>query len=144
MKPLDRLFAIALAVAWTTNAAALDPSQTVAVTPLLKTTTSWNGQPLTWPTTGPAELTGLIVEIAPGGETGWHRHPVPSFGVITQGELEVDLKDGSTHRFHAGDPIAEVVDTWHNGRNVGSEPLKILVFYAGTVGQPLTVRETGH
>lgn len=140
MKPLDRLFAIALAVAWTTNAAALEAGQTVSVTPLLKTTTSWNGQPLAWPA-GPAELTGLIVEIAPGGETGWHQHPVPSFGVITQGELEVRLKDGSARRFHTGDAIAEVVDTLHNGRNVGSGPLRILVFYAGTVGQPLTVRE---
>lgn len=119
------------------GAVALDPTATVRVTPLLKTTTSWNGQPLAYPA-GPAEITGLQVEIAPGGETGWHQHPVPSFGFLLEGTLEVTLKDGQVKRLNPGDALAEVVNTTHNGRNVGAVPVKILVFYAGTPGQPLT------
>lgn len=118
-------------------AAALDPTAAIRVTPLLKTTTSWNGRPLTYPA-GQAEVTGLQIEIAPGAETGWHEHPVPSFGLVLAGELEVTLKDGQVNRLHAGDALAEVVDTPHNGRNVGSEPVKLIVFYAGAVGQPLS------
>ena len=82
----------------------------------------------------------MWVEIAPGGETGWHLHPVPSFGMLLEGELEVTLKDGTTKRIQTGEALAEVVDTWHNGRNVGLVPVKILVFYAGSVGQPLSIR----
>ena len=122
------------------SAMALDPTATVRVTPLLKTTTSWNGQPLTYPT-GSAEITGLQVEIAPGGETGWHQHPVPSFGFMLEGTLEVTLKEGQVKRLNPGEALAEVVNTPHNGRNVGTVPVKIIVFYAGASGQSLTRKE---
>ena len=52
--------------------------------PLLKTQTSWDGTAIEYPK-GKAEITGMIVEIAPGGETGWHLHPVPSFGMLLEG-----------------------------------------------------------
>ena len=119
---------------------ALDPSETIKAVTVLKTRSTWNGAPLAYPS-GQAEITGLTVEIAPGGETGWHRHPVPSFGLILEGELEVRLKTGEVNRLKAGDAIAEVVDTAHNGRNVGPGPVRLVVFYAGAVGQSLTVRE---
>lgn len=122
------------------SATALDPAATVRVTPLLNTTTSWNGRLLAYPS-GQAEVTGLQVEIAPGAETGWHEHPVPSFGLVLEGDLEVTLKDGQIKRLHAGDALAEVVNTLHNGRNVGPGPVKIVVFYAGAAGQPLTRKE---
>ena len=121
------------------GAVALDPTAAVRVTPLLKTTTSWNGQPLAYPA-GPAEITALQVEVAPGGETGWHQHPVPSFGLLLEGTLEVTLEDGQVKRLNPGDALAEVVNTTHNGRNVGAVPVKIVVFYAGTPGQSLTIK----
>lgn len=121
------------------TASALENSTAVTVTPLLKTTTSWDGKPLVYPE-GQAEVSALIVEIAPGGETGWHQHPVPSFGVVLEGTLEVRLEDGRTRRIERGEALAEVVSTVHNGRNVGETPLKLLVFYAGSVGTPLTVK----
>jgi quercetin dioxygenase-like cupin family protein len=83
----------------------------------------------------------MVVEIAPGGETGWHLHPVPSFGMMLEGELEVHLRTGEVRRLKAGDALAEVTNTWHNGRNVGPGPVKIVVFYAGAVGQKTTVKE---
>jgi quercetin dioxygenase-like cupin family protein len=123
-------------------AAAFDNTTTLKVTPLLKSTTSWDGKPLAWPA-GAAEASVLTIEIAPGGETGWHKHPVPSFGVVLEGTLEVELKDGRKQRVEAGQALAEVVDTWHNGRNLdATKPLKLLVFYTNTAGQPLTVKET--
>ena len=123
-------------------AVALEASEAVKVTPLLKSTTSWDGQPLAWPA-GQAEAVAITIEIAPGGETGWHKHPVPSFGVVLEGTLEVRLEDGRTRRVEAGQALAEVVDTWHNGRNVdATKPLKLLVFYTNTAGQPLTVKQT--
>jgi quercetin dioxygenase-like cupin family protein len=122
------------------TAIALESSTAVTVTPLLKSTTSWDGKPLAYPS-GQAEVSALIVEIAPGGETGWHQHPVPSFGVVLEGTLEVRLEDGRVRRVERGQALAEVVGTLHNGRNVGNTPLKLLVFYAGSEGTPLTLKQ---
>lgn len=82
-----------------------------------------------------------MVEIPVGGETGWHRHPVPSFAMIVQGTLDVQLRDGAVNHLKAGDPLVEVVDTAHNGRNTGDVPVKIMVFYAGTINSVLTIKE---
>lgn len=122
------------------SALALDSSDNVKVTPVMKTTQSWNGKPLVYPA-GQAEVTGLIVEIAPGAETGWHQHPVPSFALMLEGTLEVTLEDGRVKHLEKGDSLAEVVNTWHNGRNVGKNPVRIVVFYAGAVGQANTIKK---
>lgn len=140
MNTTTTLCLLALGLLFQSSAQALEPSTSVKTTTLMKTSSSWDGTPIAYPS-GEAEITSLLVEIAPGGETGWHQHPVPSFGILLEGELEVRLKDGSVKRLKSGDTLAEVVNTLHNGRNVGTTPLKLVVFYAGAVGQPLSVKE---
>ena len=112
------------------------PKATQAVT-LLKASASWDGTALRYPT-GTAEVTAMTVEIGPGRQTGWHLHHAPSFGYLVSGTLDVHLKDGRIKRMTAGDTIAEVVGTLHNGINSGATPAKIVVFYAGVQGQTLT------
>ncbi|MBU1620352.1 MAG: cupin domain-containing protein [Gammaproteobacteria bacterium] len=114
---------------------AIETNAAVKVTPVLKTSQSWDGALLQYPQ-GQAEITGVRIEIAPGGETGWHLHPVPSFGVVLQGQLEIRLKNGKKNVVKAGDALAEVVNTAHSGKNIGTEPVLLLIFYAGAVGQP--------
>lgn len=130
---------VAGALAWACPLSAIESTKAVKVSTVLKTQTSWDGQPLQYPG-GPAEVTGMLIEIAPGGETGWHLHPVPSFGMVLQGELLVSLKDGRQKRLKSGEALAEVVNTAHNGRNVGTVPVKLLVFYAGSTEKPLAVK----
>jgi quercetin dioxygenase-like cupin family protein len=130
---------ICMAAALPFGAHAIEPSQSVRVTPLLKTTQTWNGAPIKYPE-GQAEITSLMIEIAPGGETNWHEHPVPSFGVLLEGTLEVSLTDGRKKLIKPGEALAEVIATAHNGRNVGNTPVKLVVFYAGAVDKPLTVQ----
>lgn len=119
-------------------ASALNENPTLKVTPLLKTTTSWDGKPIVYPK-GQSEVTALIVEIAPEAETGWHEHPVPAFGYIMEGELELRLATGEVKILHSGDVVPESVGVLHNGRNIGEDPVKILVFYMGEVGSKLSV-----
>ncbi len=123
--------------AWALGAQAIDANLAVRVTPLMRTQASWDGQPIVYPP-GKAEASMLIVEIVPGGETGWHEHAVPSFAYMLAGELEVSLADGRKNRLKAGDTLAEVVGVIHNGRNVGSEGVRILVFYTGAASLPLS------
>jgi quercetin dioxygenase-like cupin family protein len=139
MKIRSIIVGIAVVLSYSTVALALDEAPAIKVTPLIKTTTSWNGKPIAYPQ-GQAEISGMVIEIAPGGETGWHAHPVPSFGMMLEGTLEVTLKDGKKKRLTAGEGLVEVVDTQHNGRNVGKGPVRLVVFYAGAVGVPLTVK----
>jgi 4-carboxymuconolactone decarboxylase len=123
-----------------TSALALEPSSGVTVTPLAKETASWDGNPIRYPD-GEAEMTALLVEVAPGGQTGWHCHPVPSFAYVLEGSLEVTLDDGRVKHLEAGDVLAEVVGRLHDGRNTGSVAAKLVVFYAGAAGMPLSLRD---
>ena len=120
-------------------APALDVSPVIKVTPLGRTTSSWDGAPLAYPA-GQAEISAMLIEIAVGAETGWHLHPVPSFAYVLQGTLEVTLRDGRTKRLGPGEALVEVVNTQHNGRNVGTQPVRLVVFYAGAAGTALTLK----
>jgi quercetin dioxygenase-like cupin family protein len=96
----------------------------------LSTTKTWDGAPIHYPS-GTAKVTGAIHTIPPGIETGWHMHPVSCFALVLEGELVVELKDGRTKKLKAGDTLAEVIGTLHNGKNTGKVPLKIAIFYIG-------------
>ena len=124
-------------------AVATDYAAAVKVTRLLKTTADAAGRPLAYPKAedGQAEVTALMVEIAPGGQTGWHKHPIGCIGYLIEGELEVTLADGRVHRLKAGEALCEVVDLEHNGKNTGAAPAKLVMFVLGTKdGGPFTVK----
>src|SRR5262245_226772 len=140
MRVAASFFLAILATAFQSDALSLEQSAAVKVSTVLKTENSWDGQPIKYPD-GKAEISAVVVEIAPGGETGWHLHTVPSFGMVLEGELEVQLKNGAVTHLKSGEALAEVVNTLHNGRNVGRVPVKLVVFYAGSVGQAVTIRE---
>jgi quercetin dioxygenase-like cupin family protein len=104
----------------------------------LSTTKTWDGATIQYPS-GTAKVTGAIITLPPGTETGWHMHPVPCFALILEGDLVVELKDGRTKKLKAGDTFAEVIGTPHNGKNTGKVPLKIAVFYAGNTDLKNTI-----
>jgi len=112
----------------------------VRVKTLLRTSTNSVGQAIEYPHDGKAEISVLTVEIPPGKETGWHRHPVPLFGYVLSGEITVYLAKGEKHTYHQGEAIAESVNTLHNGINEGKESVKLLIFVAGEEKVPFTVK----
>lgn len=59
---------------------------------------------------------------------------MPCLAMVLQGTLEVSLKNGQIKHLEAGDALAEVVNTLHNGRNVGTVPVKLAVFFLGAQG----------
>jgi hypothetical protein len=58
---------------------------------ILSTGTNIIGEPIRYPTTGPAHITAAIVTLAPGQKTSVHKHGVPLFAYILEGELTVDM-----------------------------------------------------
>jgi len=112
----------------------------IQVTPLLKTMTTSAGQPIVYPKVDDAQVTAVRVVIPPGAETGWHRHPFPCYGYILSGNLVVEMEGGKVEKLSAGQALAESVDVLHNGRNVGTEPVTLVMFVTGEKDKPFTVK----
>jgi quercetin dioxygenase-like cupin family protein len=94
---------------------------------------------LSHPTKAPAKVTAAIVAMAPGAETGWHKHEVPLFGYMLDGELTVDYGADGTRVYRKGEAFIEAIGTPHNGRNLGSSEVRILAVFMGADGVPDTV-----
>ena len=107
------------------------------LTPLLQGGTDVLGAPLAYPE-GPPNVTAAIVTIPPGGETGWHRHEVPLFAYILEGELTVDYGEKGTKTYRVGDSVLEAMDWPHNGTNTGEVPMKLIAVYMGGGGKANT------
>jgi len=106
---------------------------------LLRTGKTVLEQPIVYPTGAPAEVTSAIITIEPGGERGWHKHDVPLFGYILDGELTIDFGPQGQRVFRKGEALVEAIGVPHNGRNLGSEPVCILAVFMGKQGTPDTV-----
>lgn len=115
-------------------------ADTAAVEVLAKTGLSWDGETLPEYPEGAPEVTILRITIPQGAQLPLHEHPVINAGVLLRGELTVVTEDNETLYLKAGDAIVEVVNTWHYGKNEGSEPAEIIVFYAGIQDMPVTIQ----
>lgn len=116
-------------------------ARALSIKPLLKTQADGTGKPLVFPTESP-EATVVLVEVPPGTQTNWHKHPVPCFAYMLEGELTLELENGETRVLKAGEAFAEVVNVLHNGVNRGKVPAKLVMFVAGTAKTPYAVRAT--
>lgn len=116
-------------------------SNEVRTVQLVQSTETWDGQPLPAYPSGQPEITILHITIPPQYTLPMHMHPVINAGVLIKGQLTVTTQDGHVLHMRANDPIVEVVNTWHYGKNEGNEPAEILVFYAGTKDDPITIKK---
>jgi quercetin dioxygenase-like cupin family protein len=108
---------------------------------LVKSGSSWDGKPLPRYAKGKPEVTIIRIIIPPGGRLPLHKHLVINSGVLIRGELTVVTENNEILHLKAGDPIVEVVNKWHYGRNDGDVPAEIIVVYAGIRGKPITIRK---
>lgn len=106
--------------------------------PVFKASTTVIGQPIQFPKTEKPEMATYLVEIAPGGESGWHKHAAPLYIHILEGTLTMDVEghEGKKFSFTPGNGFIEAVEIWHNGHNVGNVPLKFLAVYVKDADTP--------
>lgn len=105
---------------------------------LLSTGSTITGEPIQYPS-GSARVTAVEITLQPGQQTGWHKHPVPLFGYMLEGELTVDYGAKGKRVYRKGDSLVEAMNETHNGRNTGKGPMRILAVFIGAEGQPGTV-----
>ncbi len=138
MKPSSIVYIVAFVVAFTSSAVFAE--EPVKITKLLQETKTIEGQTIVYPPSDKAEMSVLMVEVAPGAEIGLHMHPVPLVVYVMEGTLDVEVVGGGKHKIEAGKAFLEVVNTWHNGINRTKEPVKFLVVFAGEIGKANLIR----
>jgi quercetin dioxygenase-like cupin family protein len=131
-------FGVALLLATATGARDAAQTPETAAMPLLSSGETIIGEQIVYPTASPAKVTAAVVTLAPGQETGWHTHGVPTFGYMIEGELEVDYGANGVHHYRTGMALLEAIGVPHNGRNVGTGPARILVVFMGADGLKTT------
>lgn len=69
--------------------------------------------------------------IAPGGHTGWHTHPGPTFVAVSQGEgtLYRDAAACPSQKYGPGTGFLQPSTEIHNFRNESSTNLTVFAFY---------------
>jgi quercetin dioxygenase-like cupin family protein len=90
--------------------------------------------PHTWrvriATEGLSDVWMVHIRIVPGGHSGWHSHPGPSFVTITAGTAtfyQGDDPDRTPHVFAAGTGFVEDAGEVHIVRNEGDTDLELVV-----------------
>ena len=70
--------------------------------------------------------------IPPGGHTGWHTHPGPTFVAVAQGQgtLYHGMSGCPSIKYATGSGFMQPPTEVHNMRNEGSTPLVLWAFYA--------------
>ncbi len=113
----------------------------IVIEQVLKTDTTTIGQKIVYPQVQNAEVTMSKITIPPGTSTGWHKHAYPVFAYVLKGVLTVELENNKSVQFSENASIAEVMETYHNGINCGTEDVVLIAIYLGEKGKGLATRK---
>lgn len=89
---------------------------------------------------GGCDIAFQQLTIGPGGHTGWHTHPGPTFVSVAQGEgtLYHGIAGCPAHKYATGTSFFQPTTEVHNFRNEGASPLVVYAMYALPKGTPNT------
>lgn len=100
---------------------------------LLDSGVNFVGEQVSYPA-GKARIKSVLATMAPGQKTGWHKHGVPTYGYILEGQITVDYGDAGKTTYRAGEGVLEAMDYWHEGINDGDVPARVVVVFMGAEG----------
>ncbi|MEN5058430.1 cupin domain-containing protein [Sphingobacterium kitahiroshimense] len=88
------------------------------------------------------EVQMVVVTFAPGDSSKAHRHPIPTFVYVLEGEIESTF-EGKVSHYRAGDAFYETPNGLHSGtKNMSKDkPAKLVAFFVGDKGVPFQVME---
>ena len=85
------------------------------------------------------EMTVVHIAVPPGFVGKKHMHPGPVFVYMLEGEITVELEDG-TKTFKAGELYPEDMNAAMVGRNISTtDDAEFLVFQVGDIGKPMMI-----
>ena len=99
------------------------------------------GEIIAYPTQGQAMVNALVVVLGPGEKTVLHKHGVPTFIHVLEGEVTVDYDGRGKPTFRQGESFLEAMDVTHAGIKTGTVPVKILAVYMGADGAKDVIKQ---
>ena len=132
---------ILVAACASAQTASTPPTQRGAsVTLAGRASTTATGQKLAMPA-DPFESVISVSELPAGGVLPMHKHPWPRYVYVDRGRISVRYEASGVERtFGAGEGIVEAIDQWHEGRVIGFEAVRLIVFDQVPPGQTNVVR----
>lgn len=109
------------------------PPPSYPAVPLLSTGTTVVGEKIHYPA-GDAHVTAAIVTLAPGARTIMHKHDVPLFAYILEGELTVDYGAHGKRTYTQGQSLMEAMAVPHFATNTGDKTMRLIGVYMGADG----------
>ena len=108
-------------------------------TPVFKSVTTMTGQKISYPR-GRPEISSVLITIAPGAESGRHRHPVPTFVYVLEGAITIVMDDSTKREYRAGQAYLQPLEKWHNMVNLGAVAVKLLGVFVGIEGRASVIK----
>ena len=108
---------------------------------LLKTTSTWDNVQYKKLKIKNPEVTVLKINIGVGEALPVHKHDLVNIAYVKKGTLTVITDKNEQITLHEGECLPELVGKYHYGKNEGSEPIELIVFYIGEKGTPLSVNK---
>ena len=133
------LFAILLSVF---NFASADGARPGVTTELvIRSPNDWSGNILPPYLTNAPEIALMRYSIPPKTALPIHQHPSINAAYVMEGEVTVVKEGGGERTFRKGEAIIEMVGQWHYGKNQGTIPTELIVFYATAKDLPLAIKK---
>ena len=108
---------------------------------LLKTTSTWDNTEYKKLKIKTPEATVLKITINVDEELPMHKHDLVNIAYVKKGTLTVITDDNKEITLNEGEVLPELIGKYHYGKNTGSEPVELIVFYLGEKGTPLSVNK---
>ena len=83
------------------------------------------------------EAVAARVEVAAGGQSGWHTHPGDEISVVNEGEVVLMVAGQAPRKVVAGEGFVIPAGTPHNAKNESAAPVKLVGVYVVEKGKPL-------
>ena len=106
---------------------------------ILKTTSTWDNVAYKKLKIKKPEVTVLKITINVGESLPVHKHDLVNVAYVKKGTLTVITDNNKEITLHEGESLPELIGKYHYGKNTGSEPIELIVFYLGEQGTPLSV-----
>jgi quercetin dioxygenase-like cupin family protein len=108
---------------------------------LLKTTSTWDNAEYKKLKINKPEVTVLKIVINVNEKLPMHKHDLVNIAYVKKGELTVITDKNDKITLHEGDALPELIGKYHYGKNTGTEPVELIVFYIGEKNTPLSVNK---
>ncbi|MBP3846671.1 cupin domain-containing protein [bacterium] len=108
---------------------------------LLKTTSTWDNAEYKKLKIKKPEVSVLKIIINVNEELPMHKHDLVNIAYVKKGILTVVTDKNEEITLHEGECLPELIGKYHYGKNTGSEPVELIVFYIGEKGTPLSVNK---